>query len=88
MTGYAVPPEVAVVEEDDVVYAAILPDGPIVVLDGIAGAIWSEAGGGPSSTIADRVSALTGASVADIRIEVEAFIEELVRRGLLSMRDG
>ena len=31
---------VAVVEEGDVVYAATLPDGPIVVLDGGAAAIW------------------------------------------------
>lgn len=87
MTGYRRAPGVAVVEEDDVVYAAILPDGPIVVLDGVAGVIWSEAREGPSSTIADRVAALTDASVADIRGEVESFVDELVRRGLLTVRE-
>lgn len=87
MTGYRRAPGVAVVEEDDVVYAALLPDGPIVVLDGVAGVIWSEAREGPSSTIADRVAALTDASVDDIRGDVESFVDELVRRGLLTVRE-
>lgn len=87
MTGYRRAPGVAVVEDDDVVYAAILPDGPIVVLDGVAGVIWSEAREGPSSTIADRVAALTDASVDDIRGDVESFVDELVRRGLLTVRE-
>ena len=68
-------------------YAAILPDGPIVVLDGVAGVIWSEACEGPRSTIADRVAAVTDASVDDIRGEVESFVDELVRRGLLAVRE-
>lgn len=87
MTGYRRAPGVAVVEDDDVVYAAILPDGPIVVLEGVAGVIWSEAREGPSSTIADRVAALTDASVDDIRGDVESFVDELVRRGLLTVRE-
>jgi len=88
MTGYGPAPEVAVVEEDDVVCAAILPDGLIFVLDGVAGVIWAEVREGPSSTIADRVAAVTDATVADIRVEVESFVDELVRRGLLVVREG
>lgn len=87
MTGYRSAPGVAVVEEDDAVYAAILPDGPIVVLGGVAGAIWTEACNGPSSTIIDRVAAVTGSAADDIRDEVESFVEELVRRGLLTRRE-
>jgi hypothetical protein len=86
MTGYRRAAGVAVVEEDDVVYVALLPDGPIVLLDGVAGVIWSEAREGPRSTIADRVAAVTDAPVADIRAEVESFVEELVRRRLLAVR--
>lgn len=87
MTGYRCAPDVAVVEEGDAVYAAVLPDGPIVVLDGVAGVIWTEACDGPSSTIADRVAAVTDSAADDIRDEVESFVEELVRRGLLTVRE-
>ncbi|WP_448811698.1 PqqD family protein [Agromyces bauzanensis] len=87
MTGYRPAPGVAVVEEGDALYAAVLPDGPIVVLDGVAGVIWAEACDGPRSTLADRVAAVTDAAVADIRGDVEAFVEELVQRGLLAVRD-
>ncbi|KRE25833.1 PqqD family protein [Agromyces sp. Soil535] len=78
---------VAVVEEGGVVYAASLPDGPIVVLDGGAAAIWVEALDGPRSTLADRVAAITDAAVGDIRADVESFVDELVRRGLLTERE-
>jgi hypothetical protein len=87
MTGYRRAPGVAAVEEDGVVYAAVLPDGPIVVLDGVAGVIWSEACNGQGSTIADRVAAVTDASAADIRADVESFVDELVRRGLLAVQE-
>jgi Coenzyme PQQ synthesis protein D (PqqD) len=87
LTDYRSAPDVAVVEEDDVVYTAILPDGPIVVLDGVAGVIWMEACDGPSSTIADRVAAVTGSAADEIRDEVESFVEQLVTRGLLTRRE-
>lgn len=76
-------PRVAVVEDASVVYAATLPDGPIVVLDGGAAAIWVEACAGDRSSIADRVSEATGAPVDEIRATVHAFVDELVERGLL-----
>ena len=37
---YLVPDDVAVVTEDDAVYVARLPRGPIVALDGSAADIW------------------------------------------------
>ena len=75
---------VAVVEDEAVVYAATLPDGPIVVLDGGAAAIWVEACAGDRSSIADRVAEATGVPVGEIRSAVHAFVDELVARGLLA----
>ena len=74
---------VAAQVDGDTVYAAYLPAGPIVVLDGIAALIWKTACDGPAATIVDRVAAATDASVDDIRTEVDAFVADLVRRGLL-----
>ena len=75
--------DVVTTENDGTIYAAHLPDGPIVVLDGIAGLIWTEACGGEREAIADRVAEATDAAPAVIRADVEAFVDELVARGLL-----
>ena len=88
MTGYRRAPGVAVVEEEDVVYAAILPDGPIVVLDGVAGGDlvealrrdrarrspigWPQLTDAPSTTSAARWSRSS---------------TSCVRRGLLTVRE-
>jgi Coenzyme PQQ synthesis protein D (PqqD) len=74
---------VGIVGDDGTVYAARLPDGPIVVLDGIAGLIWSEACAGDRESIADRVAEATDASPDTIRADVEAFVADLLARGLL-----
>lgn len=76
-------PGVAVVEQDFVVYAATLPDGPIMVLDGGAAAIWIEACAGERSSLVERVAAATEADADAVRPEVEAFVDELLARGLL-----
>ncbi|WP_430647044.1 PqqD family protein [Agromyces sp. GXS1127] len=67
----------------DVRYAAVLPSGPIVVLDGVAGLIWAEACGGPAETIVDRVAASTGTEPDEVRADVDRFVAELVALGLL-----
>jgi hypothetical protein len=74
---------VGIVEYDGTVYAAPLPDGPIVVLDGIAALIWDEARGGDRESITDRVAGATDAAPDAIRADVEAFVADLVARGLL-----
>lgn len=74
---------VGVVEYNGIVYAAPLPDGPIMVLDGIAGLIWIEACGGDRESIADRVAEATDATPDAIRADVDAFVAELMARGLL-----
>ena len=83
MTDSRRPPDVAVVEDAATVYVARLPDGPIFVLDGVAGLIWTEACNGPAATIVDRVAAMTDAAPDDIRAHVEAFAADLVARGLV-----
>lgn len=87
MTRLGPSPGVGVVVDGATVYAAPLPDGPIVVLDGGAGAIWIAACGGDRSSIVDRVAALTGAPAEDIRDEVDLFVEDLVRRGIMAERE-
>ena len=84
MNWYRPSDAVGIVEHEDVLYVATLPDGPIIVLDGIAGLIWDEACTGDRETIVDRVAAATDAAPEAIRADVEAFVADLVARGLLS----
>jgi hypothetical protein len=83
MSGLRRPRDVATLEQDDIVYAAHLPAGPIVVLDGIAALIWDEACSGERATIAERVAETTDAAPDAIRPVVNAFVADLVARGLL-----
>ena len=83
MTRLRPPNDVATTEEDGTVFAAHLPDGPIVVLEATAALIWGEACAGERETIADRVAAVTGAAADEIRPDVESFVDHLVARGLL-----
>ncbi|WP_353827020.1 PqqD family protein [Agromyces sp. SYSU T0242] len=83
MGGYRTGDAVGVLEYGGELYAATLPDGPIAVLDGVAGLIWLEAVGGPAETLVERVAEATGAEPEVIRGEVERFVAELVARGLL-----
>ena len=75
---------VAHLDHGDVVYAATLPGGPILVLEGGAAAIWAAACDGSRDTIAERVAEATGAEVADVRSEVGSFVDELLTLGLLA----
>jgi len=87
-SAYRPSPATAQLLQDDVRYAAVLPSGPIVVLEGIAELIWTEACDGAAMTIVDRVASLTGAPPEDIRNDVERFVAELVALGLLEPTDG
>jgi hypothetical protein len=79
---------VGTVEDGGIVYAARLPMGPIVVLEGIAALIWDEAFAGDRETISDRVAAATDAAPDAIRAHVDAFVADLVARGLLESREA
>ena len=83
MSGLRRPPSVGALEQGGVVYAARLPSGPIVVLEGIAALIWDEACSGDRATITERVAAATDVAPDMIRADVDAFVADLVARGLL-----
>ena len=74
---------VGVEVDNDAVYAAPLPDGPIVVLEGIAALIWTAAAGVERGDVAGIVAERTGADVSAIRSHVDAFIDEMLGLGLL-----
>jgi hypothetical protein len=82
-SAYRPSPATSQLMQDEVRYAAVLPSGPIVVLEGVAGLIWAEACHGPAATIVDRVARSTGMEPPDIRKDVEHFVADLVTLGLL-----
>lgn len=71
---------------DDVCYAALLPDGPPVLLRGSAAEIWRAAvrGGSVASITADVADEI-GVSARDIEFDVREFLDDLVARGLLAL---
>ena len=75
---------VAIWESDDAVYIAVLPRGPITVLEGPAATIWLAAHAGPIEGAADRVAGATGLEVEEIRASVDEFIGRLIAQGLIS----
>ncbi|MGR0218617.1 PqqD family protein [Agromyces sp. ZXT2-6] len=83
MSGLRRPNDVGTLELDGVVYAAPLPSGPIVVLEGVAALIWDEACAGDRATITERVAEATDVAPEAIRADVEVFVADLVARGLL-----
>ena len=83
MSGLRRPRDVGVLDPERIVHAARLPAGPIVVLAGIAALIWDEACTGERATIIERVADATDLAPDAIRADVEAFVADLIARGLL-----
>lgn len=95
MTGdgrFAVPADVGwtLVEGDDAVriFVAVLPVGPIFVLEGSSAVIWQLAPHGPAEELPVRVAEAMSVSVAEVHDEVVACARDLVSRGLLSDTGG
>lgn len=86
VSGFRRPDGVAAHLEADHAFLARVPEGPILVLDAVGGIIWEEALAGDRADLADRVAERTGAESAEIRDLVEAFVRDLVIRGLLAER--
>ena len=65
-----------------IVYVAPLPNGPVSVLPDQSAVIWLAAveGGGD---VVDTVADVLGHDADDVRDDIEAFVAELVERGLL-----
>lgn len=77
------PADVAWVIEDSVVYLARVPQGPIHVLRGISGLIWDLATSGPRDSLAVRVAECVDQPHEVVAADVEAFVADLVDRGLV-----
>jgi hypothetical protein len=72
---------VAVWDSGDAVYLAVLPKGPITVLQGTAAVIWRAAAAGPIDAAADRVAGTMGLQADDIRPSVDEFVGRLSSEG-------
>lgn len=92
---YRRPRDVGVVDGDSVaggapgtVYLAHLPNGPLIVLEGSAALIWRTSlatANHSGRSVAVRVAEAMGSDPAAIQADVEAFLRELVTKGLLEM---
>jgi len=88
--GHRLPGKIGIVEtrdaEGEVVYAARLPGGPIVVLRDTALQIWQEAVA-PSGegALAERVADLYGVPVDEIEPVVDSCVTALVGQGVLEI---
>ncbi|REJ08018.1 hypothetical protein DY023_01780 [Microbacterium bovistercoris] len=83
MTRLHLAPDTGAVEQDGIVYVAALPDGPILVLDEVPAAIWATAQEMPAEEVARHLADLTGEDLSAVQPGVTAFLDDLVRRGLL-----
>lgn len=80
------PDHVGVVEADDAIFIARLPDGPIIRLSGTATMIWTAALQ-DGDRLVSLVSAAVGVPDAAIVDDVDDFISDLIDGGLLVNRD-
>jgi hypothetical protein len=74
---------IAAIDDDGIVYAARLPDGPVFVLEGVAALIWREACTKSAEPLFHRVAEATDAEAEQVGGHVDAFIQDLIRRGLI-----
>ena len=91
MTAYRRPASVAVVQTTEdgepTLYLASLPDGPVARLDGAAAVIWVEAIASDDLSLPERVARLLRDAPDDLGPHVDAFVADLVDRGLLERTD-
>ncbi len=65
------------------VFLAQLPDGPVLVLDGVAATIWTEATTGPDQGWVGRVASVFDETEEDVEGDVRRFVADLEARGIL-----
>ncbi|MBP6994914.1 MAG: PqqD family protein [Phycicoccus sp.] len=82
-------PDVAYVLDDDAVYVAVVPEGPIRVLEGAGAIIWEAIGDHRrvSEVIAEAADQ-AGLAAGQIGDEVRAFLTDLSDLGLIRLDDG
>lgn len=87
MSRFAAADHVGVVEADGAIFVARLPDGPIIRLSGTAAAIWTAALENGDALLRS-VSEIVGVPETVIAADVDAFVSDLVQRGLLVNREA
>jgi hypothetical protein len=75
-------------EDQDHVYLAQLPDGPLLVLDGVAATIWTEATTGAEQGWVGRVARAFDQAEEDVDTDVRRFVADLEARGILEPVSG
>lgn len=80
---YALAADVGIEASGDAIYLAQLPDGPILVLEGVAALIFTEATTGDREHLVDRVFAQVDGPIDEVATHVVAFLDDLLARGLL-----
>jgi hypothetical protein len=88
--AYVPGPDVGVTVSPDgsTVYLAHLPEGPLLVLDGVAALVWVEATTAPAAGWLERVAATVSRSAGDIAADVDTFVRDLRARRLLEVTGG
>jgi nucleotide-binding universal stress UspA family protein len=84
MTAFRPGPHVAVEAAEGALFVARLPDGPIIVLEGIAALIWTESCQEDTGDLADRIAAQVDREASEIAEDVADFLSAMVRHGLLN----
>lgn len=88
MTRRRVPPNIAWTSDEDPeglrVFVAVLPTGPIAVLEGTAALVWREVATVREGPVVEQIAELTGHPVDLIRADVQGFLDDLAARGMLT----
>jgi Coenzyme PQQ synthesis protein D (PqqD) len=86
--AYRASHDVGVTVSDGRVYLAHLPGGPLLVLEGAAAAIWTEATTGPAQGWVGRVARAFGEPEDHVADDVKRFVADLEARGIAEAVDG
>lgn len=81
-------PLCGVFDDGTELYAARLPDGPILAFDELSALIWRSAADGSRADVVARVVEATGETPEAVRPHIDAFLDDLVSRGLLVVTPG
>lgn len=81
MPGYRVPDDVAWIDKGEELFLARVPDGTTLLLRDTGRLIWIVAGN--RGHVVDQVANLVGLPAIHIAADVNAFVDDLIARGLL-----
>lgn len=83
MTRLQRPPRLAVVESEETLYLAVIPEGPVHALDPVAAAIWWAAQEVDEEQLSGAIAAQFEAPEAAVGPHVRSLIEQTLAAALL-----